>query len=91
MIRRKKEITDFIKNFEIYADWDGSKHYLSINTLNPNGTLTIMKYHNQTFTYHRKNDLYWDINEIEAENDILIDIIWGFRKAINQSIKAKIC
>lgn len=91
MIRRKKEIPDFISNFETYADWDGTKYYLTLNTVNPMGTLTLIKYPDEVITFHRKNELYWDIKEIKADPDMLTDIIWGFRKAINQSIKEAVC
>lgn len=93
MIRRKRDSLDFIKDFETYADWDGDKYYISLKTTNPNGTLTLMKYKDDSFTYHRKNDLYWDVTEITADNEMLTDIIWGFRKAINECIraKAKVC
>jgi hypothetical protein len=50
-----------------------------------------MKYPNGEFTYHRKNENYWDIKEIKMENDILMEIIWVFRKTINNLIKIKVC
>lgn len=90
MIKRKSEISSFLTNFEKHAYWDGAKYFLTLNTVNPMGTLTIMKYQNEKFTYHRKNVLYWDIKEIKIETDILTDIIWGFRKAINEMIREKL-
>ncbi|MCM2532738.1 hypothetical protein NDK43_10525 [Neobacillus pocheonensis] len=89
LIRRKKEISGFLTNFQSYADWDGGKYYLSLNTDNPKGTLTLIKYPDGKFTYHRKNESYWDIKEIRVDNDILMEIIWGFRKAINECIRKK--
>lgn len=91
MIRRKKEIPEFINGFETYANWDGKKYYLTLDTINPKGTLTLMKYPNGEFTYHRKNENYWDIKEIKMDNDILMEIIWVFRKSINNLIKIKVC
>lgn len=90
LIRRKKDISEFLNNLETYANWDEAKYYLTLKTENPKGTLTIMKYQDGNFTYHRKNELYWDINEIKIETDILTDIIWGFRKAVNECIREKV-
>ncbi|MDQ1003939.1 hypothetical protein QFZ28_004339 [Neobacillus niacini] len=90
VIKRKKEAVTFLDNFTKYANFDGQKYYLTLETDNPNGTLTIMKYNNGEFTYHRKNELYWDIKEIKTDIDMLTDIIWGFRKAINECIKSKV-
>jgi hypothetical protein len=86
MITSICEISGFIDQFERFAHLDGTKYFLSLNTVNPNGTLTIMKYPDGHFTYHRKNENYWDINEIEIATDMLSDIIWGFRKTINEMI-----
>lgn len=90
MIKSKREISGFLRNFEIYANWDGEKYYLTIDTVKPKGTLTIMKYGHDIFTFHRKNELYWDIKEIEIEKDMLKDILWGFRKVINECIREKL-
>jgi hypothetical protein len=45
-----------------------------------------MKYQDGNFTYHRKNELYWDIGEFKFENDQLQEIVWGFWKVINKLI-----
>jgi hypothetical protein len=84
MLTRMSEITEFLNHFERYAHLDGPKYYLTLNTVSPNGTLTIMKYPDGKFTYHRKNEQYWDIKEIDIDIDMLSDIIWGFRKTINE-------
>ncbi|OLS40684.1 hypothetical protein [Bacillus sp. MRMR6] len=89
MIRRKIEVAEFLNEFENYANWDGMKYYLTLNTVKPKGNLTIMKYDNGTFTYHRKNELYWDIRENKIECEILTDILWSFRKTINEYIRSK--
>jgi hypothetical protein len=88
MIMRISEISGFLNEFERYAHLDGTKYFLTLNTISPNGTLTIMKYPNGNFTYHRKNENYWDIKEINIEMDMLSDIVWGFRKTINETILA---
>jgi hypothetical protein len=89
LIRRKIEVAKFLNEFEHYANWDGVKYYLTLNTEKPKGNLTIMKYDNGDFTYHRKNALYWDIREIIIEREILTDILWSFRKTINEYIRRK--
>jgi hypothetical protein len=86
MITRINEIAGFLYDFERYAQLDGTKYFLTLNTVSPNGTLTIMKYPEGHFTYHRKNENYWDIKEIAIEQDMLSEIIWGFRKTINEMI-----
>jgi hypothetical protein len=86
MLKSKWEVRVFLKTFEVFANWDGEKHFLTMETENPNGILTIMKYPDGIFYYHRKNELYWDIREIIVETEILTDIIWAFRLAINKSI-----
>lgn len=97
-ITRKREVANFVKNFEVFAKYDGQKYYLVINTVEPKGTITIMKYEDsynsdstlngESFTYHRTNELYSDIKEIPIDIDTLKDLIWINRKAINQSLKA---
>jgi len=86
MLENKWEVRVFLKTFEVFANWDGEKHFLTMETENPKGILTIMKSSDGLFYYHRKNELYWDIREIKVETDILTDIIWAFRQAINKSI-----
>ena len=87
MIKKKADIMAFMNRFEEFSSRDGLKNFLTFNTKNPKGMLTIIKYPDGKFTYHRKNELYWDINEIQMSNEILPDIIWAFRKAINERLK----
>ncbi len=86
MITGINEVTGFINHFERYANLDGTKYFFTLNTVSPNGTLTIMKYPDGMFTYHRRNEQYWDIREMDMDEEMLSDIIWGFRKTINESI-----
>lgn len=88
MIRRKSDIPHIIKNFEEFSKKEGNKYYITFETENPIGTITLMKYQDGNFTYHRKNELYWDIKEIQMDSGILIDVMWGFRKSINRFIKS---
>ena len=86
MLNSKEEVHVFLKTFEVFANWNGKKHFLTMETDNPKGILTILKSPDGEFYYHRKNELYWDIKEIMVEKDILTDIIWAFRTAVNKSI-----
>lgn len=87
LLESKWEVHVFLKTFEAFANWDGEKHFITMETENPMGILTIMKSGKGEFYYHRKNELYWDIKAINVETDILIDIIWAFRKAVKKSIE----
>ncbi|MEH7180299.1 hypothetical protein [Neobacillus vireti] len=87
MLKSREEVQVFLKTFEVFANWNGEKHFLTMDTENPKGILTIIKSSEGEFYFHRKNELYWDIKEIKVDTDILIDIIWAFRQAINKSIK----
>jgi hypothetical protein len=87
LLNSKWEVHVFLKTFEAFANWDGEKHFITMETENPKGILTIMKSQEGIFYYHRKNELYWDLKEIKVETDILTDIIWAFRMAINKSLK----
>jgi hypothetical protein len=88
LISNRSEASNFLTEFETYAQWDGEKFYLAIQTVNPVGTLTIMKSEDGKFFYHRKNELYWDLKEIMIDTGVLADIIWVFRTAFNNSIKS---
>ncbi|TCN25459.1 hypothetical protein [Mesobacillus foraminis] len=88
MIRRKLDISStFIPSFEQLAEWDGTKYYLLLEDAMNEGSLTIMKYKDGHFTLHRKNNLFWDLDERSITNDELIDIIWKNRKAVNRFLK----
>jgi hypothetical protein len=86
VLESRREVQVFLNIFEAFANWDGEKHFLTMETENPKGILTIMKSKDGIFYYHRKNELYWDIKEIKVETDMLTDIIWTFRRAVNKSI-----
>ena len=87
MIKRKSEVENIIEKLEDFAKWDGSKFYFTFNTENPKGTITIMKYEDGKITVHRKNELFWDIVEMEMNTTRLINLIWQSRKMKNRFIK----
>lgn len=86
MLRSRWEVLDFLRNFESYANWDGEKFYLSLETEKPKGILTLMKSKEGAYYYHRKNELYWDLKEMDVDRGILSDIIWTFRTQITKSL-----
>lgn len=87
MLKSRLEVSNFLANFETFAHWDGEKFFLTIETVNPVGTLTIMKNSEVgKFFYHRKNERYWDLKEIIVDTNILEDIIWVFRTEILKSL-----
>jgi hypothetical protein len=90
LISSKCEVHEFLENFESFARCNGDKYYLLIETINPKGTLRILKSQDGSFFYHRKNELYWDLKEISVESDMLTDIVWTFRQAINKSLKEEV-
>lgn len=61
--------------------------YFTFNIEKPKGTVTIMKYEDGKITLHRKNELFWDIHEIEMEIDHLKALLWENRKMINRYFK----
>lgn len=86
MIKRKKDTWRFITDFEAFAKWDGTKFYFAFEK--DGGTVTLMKYEDDTITYHRMNSVLCDIKEI-----VICDVyeyIWSNRKAINQALKVTI-
>jgi hypothetical protein len=85
MIRRKQDVIDFVKVFESFAEWDGEKYYFTFQK--DGGRVTLMKYEDETITYHRMTLSLCDLKEI-----ILVDVyeyLWSNRKLINKRLKEK--
>lgn len=83
MIRKKKAAISFIEEFESFATWDGTKHFFIFEK--DGGMVTLMKYPDETITYHWMTLSLCDLREI-----IICDVyeyIWENRKVINQSLK----
>lgn len=87
MIKYKREVSNFIKNFEVFSRFDGEKYYFVFETKAPKGTVTLMKYDEGNFTLHRKNEVFWDIGEVEINGEKLKEFIWENRKSINANLK----
>jgi hypothetical protein len=85
MIRKKQDAINFVNEFESFAEWDGRKYYFAFQK--DGGTVTLMKYEDETITYHRMTLSLCDIKEI-----ILVDVyeyLWVNRKLINKGLKTK--
>lgn len=80
LIKRRRDVPRFIKRFGELAEWDGEKHYIVL------GDVTLMRYEDGMFTYYRKNELFWDIREIEIEPGELQEFVWGLRKKMNKKV-----
>jgi hypothetical protein len=80
MIRKKKDVFEFVNLFETFSEWDGTKYFFTFKK--DEGTVTLMKYDDETITYHRMNESFCDIKEI-----IIVDVyeyLWKNRKYINK-------
>lgn len=86
VIKRKADIEEFIFSFCLYADWDGTKFFLSLIDEKNNGTITLMQYSEGEFTLHRNNEWFCDRTEIPIEKEPLKKLIWNKRKYINHII-----
>ncbi|QGQ46371.1 hypothetical protein [Metabacillus sediminilitoris] len=87
-IKTKADIEKFIQRFDDFSQRDDTKLYLTVKDTKHDGTITIMKYDNNVFTYHRKNESFWDIKEQIIESKDLYKLIWKNRKSINKFLKA---
>jgi predicted SAM-dependent methyltransferase len=84
VIKKKADAEYFLNHFQSLSEWDGTKHYLTFEDTKNKGYLTVMNYPNEEFTFYRKNELFWDLEEHPLTSQSLI---WEHRKAINKVIK----
>jgi hypothetical protein len=85
IIRRKADALLLVEDFRHFANWDGSKHYMTLTDFENTGEITILHYSNGSFTFYRKNPLFWDAKE-HAIHDI-DSFLWKHRKALNTYLK----
>jgi hypothetical protein len=78
IIKKKIDAAHFIVHFMDFAKWDETKYYIQLPGV------TLMQYEDGTCTYHRKNELFEDIREIEFDREF----VWRNRKMINELIKS---
>lgn len=83
IIRKKVDASLFLVYFSDIAEWDGQKHYLVIHDHINDGTITLIYYFPDHFTYHRTNDYFTDWRELSLDKEI----IWQYRKEINKVLK----
>lgn len=76
-IKSHKDADHFLYVFERYAKWDGSKHYIKLPGI------TLMKYPDNSYTFHRKNESFEDIKEWPLDHIT----IYKNRSIINAYIK----
>jgi hypothetical protein len=83
VIRRKADIEKLKERFVEFAEFDGEKHYLAAHDFAHSGTITFMRYEDGRLTVHRKNDRFWDLEELPIDWDEL----WGYRKSLNSALR----
>lgn len=78
MIKRRRDVPRFIKSFTSIAEYDGAKYFMVL------GDTTLMRYDDGSYTYHRKNEMYWDWCEHPVQPEELLEFVWSYRKEINK-------
>lgn len=78
IIKKKADVIYFLENFSYFAKGNLQKWYILFN-----GT-TLMQYPDNSFSYHRKNDLLCDLHETPFDEVKEIEkFVWERRKSIN--------
>jgi hypothetical protein len=86
IIKKKENILEFLENFSLFAARDFHKDYFVFRSKH-GGVITLMKYNDNSFSYHRKNEMYWDLYETPFDEVIKIErFVWEHRKGINKKI-----
>lgn len=83
VIKKKIDASLFLVYFSDFAEWDGKKHYIVLEDHLHEGTITLIHYFPDQFTYHRKNDRFTDWREIPLDKET----VWKYRKEINKLLK----
>jgi hypothetical protein len=87
IIKSKANIRVFLDSFQVFSQWDGTKHYFQFEDGLPSGSITLMKYPDGTFTLYQKNKYFWDTKEQPYSTGELLSKLWYYRKHLNTSIK----
>jgi hypothetical protein len=77
IIKKKIDAAHFLVHFCDYAEWDGTKYFIKLEGV------TLMQYTDGSCTYHRKNELFEDIREIEMDREY----VWRNRKVVNEFLR----
>lgn len=83
IIKKKVDASHFLVYFSDIAEWDGKKHYLVVDDHIYGGTITLIYYFPEDFTYHRMNDRFIDWRELPLDKET----VWIYRKGINKVLK----
>jgi hypothetical protein len=83
-IKIKADIEEFLFQFCLFSEWDGTKFFITITDEQTKGFVTLMQYPDEQFTFHRKNDHYWDLFETPLNREQVMRFIWKHRKALNK-------
>ncbi|MED4399751.1 hypothetical protein [Metabacillus fastidiosus] len=88
-IRSKKDIVSLLNEFETISHYDqlGNKHYIFFHDKERNGTCTVMKYKDGSFTIHSQGEGYCDTEEKPLLQHELLSFIWKHRKAFCEAIR----
>ena len=91
-ITAKHHVHAFINAFILLSTFDdhGKKHYLVFSDKNRGGQLTLMRYPDQTWSFHGVGDSYCDPEETYVTTDELQHLVWEHRAAINRKLKEKV-
>jgi hypothetical protein len=84
-VRRKTDVRAFLLQFDEHASWDdaGQKWWLTLRQ--GDEELTVMQYAWEgVFTVYRRCERVWDVRESEVSLTELVDVLWGWRKALNK-------
>lgn len=90
MIKKKIDIPALLDNFSQFADYDGAKFYFVFrdkDNRQSNGIITLMRYSDDSWTYHGRGDTYCDNGETSVSDDELIAFVWYHRAEINRILK----
>lgn len=83
IIKSKADIKTFLISFSLLSEWDGSKFFFTVEDPNHPGTITYIQYPDGKTTFHRKNELFWDLKE----QPIIERDIWRNRRILNKHLK----
>lgn len=87
-IKNKKDAEQWVEAFESNSsvDLEKNKRYYIIEDKQRNGTWTIMKYPQQTWSVHGIGEDYCDAEEMMLNEDQIIHFVWKNRAAVNKTI-----
>jgi hypothetical protein len=85
-IKKKADVQYFLTYFSYLAKADLDKLYFTFDWEH-NGSITIMKYLDGTYSVHRKNDDMWDLWESTYTESQIESFIWAHRRFINPVLK----